>query len=261
MAVHLPGARWLVAGLFAAALVLYLATYSACRFPGLPTRTLLIHLRLEPAPSAIDALWGWLVQGLARLPEPAGGGGDRHDQRLLRRVQRGAGGAAHVPGRLLRPQGAAGPQPEPGSRGPAAFRAGDGPGPGRQHAVLGGFDALAARRLPMLLLLLTAGFSPATSGAGGSRSSPWPGRSTARASPVRHVHRLLARGGPARVPGEPPGAAPPGAGAARRAGRRRTGPVPVSPQRPSCSTGSAGRTASSPRPGRPGPGSCSTSST
>ncbi len=64
----LPGARWLVAGLFAAALVLYLATYSRVPFPGLPTRTLLIHLRLEPAPSAIDALWGWLVRGLARLP-------------------------------------------------------------------------------------------------------------------------------------------------------------------------------------------------
>jgi Tfp pilus assembly protein PilF len=60
--------RQIGGALFGVALVLYLASMSWTSFPGLPTRALLLHLGLEPAPGAQDLLWGWLVRFFARLP-------------------------------------------------------------------------------------------------------------------------------------------------------------------------------------------------
>lgn len=54
--------------LFICALVVNLASMSWTAFPGLPTQTLLQHLKLEPTPAVLDLFWGWIVRGVDRLP-------------------------------------------------------------------------------------------------------------------------------------------------------------------------------------------------
>ena len=54
--------------LFSVSLVLYLATMSWNAFPGLPTRLLVTHLKLEFTPPATDSLWGLLVRLATHLP-------------------------------------------------------------------------------------------------------------------------------------------------------------------------------------------------
>lgn len=54
--------------LFVASLAVYLASMSWTAFPGLPTQSLLVHLKLESAPSVLDMLWGWGVRLADRLP-------------------------------------------------------------------------------------------------------------------------------------------------------------------------------------------------
>jgi hypothetical protein len=62
-------AEWLIAaGLCGYALALYLGTLGQSPLPGLPAQTLLLHLGGAEAPPVQDALWGWLVRGLARWP-------------------------------------------------------------------------------------------------------------------------------------------------------------------------------------------------
>ncbi|HAL91991.1 MAG TPA: hypothetical protein DCM68_03075, partial [Verrucomicrobia bacterium] len=64
-----PTGRQIGWGLFLFALVLYLASMSWTAFPGLPTQRLLEHLDpTAAAPSALDSIWGWLVNGFAKLP-------------------------------------------------------------------------------------------------------------------------------------------------------------------------------------------------
>lgn len=64
-----PTGRQIGWGLFLFALVLYLASLSWTAFPGLPTQALLDHLDpTAAAPSALDSIWGWLVNGFAHLP-------------------------------------------------------------------------------------------------------------------------------------------------------------------------------------------------
>ena len=63
-----PSERQLGLFLFFASLALYLASMSWTPFPGLPTKSLLVHLRMEVVPSALDMLWGFLVRRFHRLP-------------------------------------------------------------------------------------------------------------------------------------------------------------------------------------------------
>ncbi|MDY0149288.1 MAG: hypothetical protein RBT03_04280 [Kiritimatiellia bacterium] len=60
---------WHIAAvLFVCALVVNLASMSWTAFPGLPTRALLQHLKLEPAPAVLNLFWGWGVRGADRVP-------------------------------------------------------------------------------------------------------------------------------------------------------------------------------------------------
>lgn len=54
--------------LFGVALAVYLVSMSRTAFPGLPTQSLLQHLKLEISPAALDLFWGWGVRGADRLP-------------------------------------------------------------------------------------------------------------------------------------------------------------------------------------------------
>jgi predicted Zn-dependent protease len=63
-----PSERQLGVFLFLASLAAYLATMSWTPFPGLPTKLLLTHMRMEVAPGILDPLWGWLVRVFSRLP-------------------------------------------------------------------------------------------------------------------------------------------------------------------------------------------------
>ena len=54
--------------LFAAALALYLSSMSWTASPGLPTRSLLMHLGWDDAPAVLDPVWGAGVRGMARWP-------------------------------------------------------------------------------------------------------------------------------------------------------------------------------------------------
>jgi len=66
---RLPSADWLLGlFLFACALVIYLATMCWAPAPGTPTQMLLLHLRLEPVPAALDPIWGWVIRCVDRLP-------------------------------------------------------------------------------------------------------------------------------------------------------------------------------------------------
>lgn len=58
---------WMVAVLLAGSLGLYGATMSRGVFPGLPAKSLAWHLRLDPAPTLLDSLWGGIVRLCARL--------------------------------------------------------------------------------------------------------------------------------------------------------------------------------------------------
>jgi tetratricopeptide (TPR) repeat protein len=68
LARQFPTERQIGVFLFLASLVLYLASMSWAPSPGLPTRTLLMHLGLEVSPGVLDSLWGGLVRLFARLP-------------------------------------------------------------------------------------------------------------------------------------------------------------------------------------------------
>ncbi len=68
MASSQAAARGLCALLFVAALGVYVATLNWAPTPGMPTRSLLAHLRLDAAPSGMDPLWGWIVRRLADMP-------------------------------------------------------------------------------------------------------------------------------------------------------------------------------------------------
>lgn len=60
---------WHIAALlFIVALVVNLASMSWTAFPGLPTQSLLQHLKLEPSPAVLDLFWGWGVRGADRMP-------------------------------------------------------------------------------------------------------------------------------------------------------------------------------------------------
>lgn len=54
--------------LFLAAMALYLCTMSWSPFPGLPSSELLSKMAIEPIPSPVDMLWGWMVRIADRLP-------------------------------------------------------------------------------------------------------------------------------------------------------------------------------------------------
>jgi tetratricopeptide (TPR) repeat protein len=56
----------MILGLFS--FLLYLFSMSWTAFPGLPTRALLVHLRMEVTPSALNLVWGWGVKLADRLP-------------------------------------------------------------------------------------------------------------------------------------------------------------------------------------------------
>lgn len=54
--------------LWLASFALYLASLCWTAFPGLPTHLLLLHLRQEVNPSALDTMWGWVVKLGIRAP-------------------------------------------------------------------------------------------------------------------------------------------------------------------------------------------------
>ena len=60
--------RWVPGGLAAAAFATYLLTLSRSAFPGLPAKSLSWHLGLDPYPTLLDPVWGFLVRLCARLP-------------------------------------------------------------------------------------------------------------------------------------------------------------------------------------------------
>ena len=68
LARRFPTAPQIGIALFCVSLVLYLATMSWKAFPGLPTRMLATHLKLEFTPPATDSLWGLMVRLAAHLP-------------------------------------------------------------------------------------------------------------------------------------------------------------------------------------------------
>jgi hypothetical protein len=68
MGTRFPRPWHIAALLFGIALAVYLATLSRTAFPGLPTQSLLEHLKLEISPAVLDLFWGWGVRGADRLP-------------------------------------------------------------------------------------------------------------------------------------------------------------------------------------------------
>jgi len=63
-----PTERHIGIFLFLFSFLLYLASMSWKPFPGLPTHALMMHLKLEAAPSTLDSLWGWVVRLSVHLP-------------------------------------------------------------------------------------------------------------------------------------------------------------------------------------------------
>ncbi|MGD9782670.1 MAG: tetratricopeptide repeat protein [Kiritimatiellia bacterium] len=68
LARQFPTSTHIGIALFCVSLVLYLATMSWTAFPGLPTRMLATHLKLEFTPPATDSLWGLMVRVATHLP-------------------------------------------------------------------------------------------------------------------------------------------------------------------------------------------------
>lgn len=68
LARRFPTATHIGIALFCVSLGLYLATMSWNAFPGLPTRMLATHLKLEFTPPATDSLWGLMVRVATHLP-------------------------------------------------------------------------------------------------------------------------------------------------------------------------------------------------
>ena len=54
--------------LFSLSLLVYVCSMSWTPFPGLPTRELLRHLKMESTPATLDLVWGWGVRIAERMP-------------------------------------------------------------------------------------------------------------------------------------------------------------------------------------------------